>query len=85
MTSVKVLSIMPLFFHKVESSSFDVLLVINCWKFLVIEIHDPKYEPLQSHFIFVLFEAAQINLVGGFNSFFSLYLNYPPGGVSEYV
>ena len=76
---------MPLFFHKVESSSFDVLLVINCLKFLVIEIHGPKHEPFQSHFIFVQFEAVQINPVGGFNSFVSLFLNSPPGAVSEYV
>ena len=45
----------------------------------------PKHKPFQPHFIFVQIEAVQINLAGGFNSFISLFLNSPPGIVSEYV
>ena len=77
---------MPLLLvHKVESSSFDDLLVLNYSELLAIGIQDPKQEPFQSRFIFVQFQAVQINLFGGFNSFVSLFLNSPSGEVSEYV
>ena len=72
-------------FHKAESSSFDVPLVINYGKLLVIGIQGPKHEPFLSHFISVQFQAAQINLNSGFNFFASLFLNSPPGEVSEYI